>query len=373
MHKENKYYSYNKGRLPKGCQYCVKGEKLVIFITGICPRSCSYCPVSDQKYQHDVIYANERKVDAFADVVMEARLMDAQGAGITGGDPLAKLERTVEYIEKLKQEFGKEFHIHLYTSLNLVDGASLKQLYNAGLDEIRFHLDLDSDKLWDKLKLAFDYDWDVGVEVPLVIGKKKELKQMIDFINKINDNKRIFLNLNELETADSEHYKLRLETKDQLSYAVKGSLELGLELLEKIDDLNVHLCTAKLKDKIQLSERIKREAEGVKHSFDIVDGEGMLTRGALYSKELMPGFDYRKKLEQNHDALLDKLELILVKLKKKFAKEEFYLDMSKPRILCSKKLVKKKKDYFYSLRLKPAIVKEYPTADQLEIEVDFLT
>src|SRR3990167_9322210 len=112
--KENQYYSYNLKQLPKGCQYCVKGEKLVLFITGICPRSCVFCPVSDQKYQQDVTYANERKVQDFKDVLQEAELMRANGAGITGGDPLARLERTGEYIKKLKAHFGKQFHLHLY-------------------------------------------------------------------------------------------------------------------------------------------------------------------------------------------------------------------------------------------------------------------
>ena len=377
---KNQYHSCHLGDLPKGCQYCVQGQKLVLFVTGICPRNCAFCPVSDQKYQQDVSYANERKVFSFQDVLAEAKLMDAKGAGITGGDPLAKLERTLEYIKSLKKEFGSEFHIHLYTSLNLVTEKTLQQLFQAGLDEIRFHLDLDDQKLWDKLKLALNYIWDVGVEVPSIPSKKEELKTLIDFIEKTNNqtetNQIKFLNLNELETADTEHYKLNLETKDQLSYAIKGSLELGLELLNYVQaknlSLNVHLCTAKLKDKIQLSERIKREAKGTKHSFDFVDQEGMLTRGALYLPELKPGFEYRKKLEQNNDAILDQLELSLTKIKKKFPKEEFYLDTSKPRILCSRKLAKKKKNFFINLGLIPAIVIEYPTADQLEIEVEFL-
>ena len=190
--KQNKYYSYNKGPLPKGCQYCVKGEKLVIFITGVCPRHCNFCPVSDQKYQEDVIFANERKVTDFNDLLKEAEAMQAQGAGITGGDPLAKLERTLEYIKKLKEKFGKEFHLHLYTSLNLVNQETLKQLFSAGLDEIRFHLDLDNDKLWDKLELAKQFSWDVGVELPLVPGK--DYKKLIDYVKDKID----FLNLNEL-------------------------------------------------------------------------------------------------------------------------------------------------------------------------------
>lgn len=380
MPSENKYHSYYLGTLPSGCQYCIKGQKLVLFITGICPRNCTFCPVSDQKYQQDVVYANERKVADFDDVAKEAKLMSAEGAGITGGDPLVKFERTLEYIKKLKEQFGKEFHIHLYTSLNLVDEQKLKQLFDAGLDEIRFHLELDDEKLWKKLSLALEHDWDVGIEVPLVTGKKEELVKLTDFIEATNNqatkNKIKFLNLNELETADTKHYKLNLETKDQLSYAVKDSLELGLELLHYIENkdypLNVHLCTAKLKDAVQLSERIKREAQGARCTFDLVDNEGMLIRGALYLDNLKPGFDYRKKLAGNNDAILDKLSLLLKKIKIKFAKEEFHLDLNKPRILCSKKIVKKKKSYFIELGLVPAIVKEYPTADQLEVEVEFL-
>ncbi|MFH1275563.1 MAG: radical SAM protein, partial [Candidatus Woesearchaeota archaeon] len=302
MLKENKYYSYNQGQLPKGCQYCVKGEKLVLFVTGICPRQCKFCPVSDNKYQKDVQFANERKVEDVNDLIKEAELMDAKGAGITGGDPLTKLDRTCEYILKLKEKFGKEFHIHLYTSLNLVFLDVLKRLFNAGLDEIRFHLDLDDKKLWDKLSLAKKYSWHVGVEVPLIIGREMMLKEMIDFIVGKYDNivKVDFLNLNELEIADNEHYSQPGEVKDDLSYAITGSVELGLKLLdyvkEKGYELNIHLCTAKLKDAIQLSERIKRESEGMKKKFDLVDEEGMLLRGALYLEELMPGFSYRERL-----------------------------------------------------------------------------
>ena len=103
---KNKFYSYNSRKLPRGCAYCVKGEKLVLFVTGICPRKCCFCPVSDEKYQQDVIFANEQNVNNFDDVVMEAKSMNAKGAGITGGDPLARLDRTVSYIKKLKEKFG---------------------------------------------------------------------------------------------------------------------------------------------------------------------------------------------------------------------------------------------------------------------------
>src|SRR3989338_11016548 len=108
MISENQYYSYNLGILPEGCQYCVRGEKLVLFVTGICPRKCYFCPVSDEKYGHDVCYANERKVAHSEDIIAEALQMDAKGAGITGGDPLSRLDKTVDAIKLLKAKFGKE-------------------------------------------------------------------------------------------------------------------------------------------------------------------------------------------------------------------------------------------------------------------------
>ena len=381
---KNKYHSYNKGQLSKGCQYCVRGEKLVLFVTGICPRRCAFCPVSDQKYQHDVQFANERELsmdNSVNDLIKEAEIMRARGAGITGGDPLAKLDRTCDYIQKLKEKFDKVFHIHLYTSLNLVNLEGLKKLFEAGLDEIRFHLDLSDKKLWEKLKLAKTFQWDVGVEVPLIIGKEKELKELIDFVaGKYDGSKKIdFLNLNELEIADNQHYSQEGQPKDDLSYAIEGSLDLGLRLLRYIEEhelkLPTHLCTAKLKDAIQLSERIKRESLGMKKGFDIVDEEGMLLRGALYLPELMPGFNYREKLKSiDKRKMLEKLQPFYDRIKKKFNLEEggIHLDPEKPRILISKRLCKKKTPYFLSIGLKPAIVTEYPTADQLEIEVEFL-
>ncbi len=376
MISHNPYHSFNLNELPLGCKYCVRGEKLVLFVTGVCPRKCYFCPVSDQKFQHDVIYANERKVESPEDIIKEAKLMDAKGAGITGGDPLSKLDRTIEYIKLLKEKFGLMFHIHLYTSLNLITEEALKKLYEAGLDEIRFHLDLDSTQLWNKLIVARKFSWKIGVEIPLVPTKEKETFEILEFVKDKVD----FLNLNELEIADNSQSKLgemELHTKDKLSYAIKDSLELGLKVLEFAQkekyNLPIHVCTAKLKDAVQLANRLKREAQGAKKKFDLVNEEGMLTRGALYLPELVPGFGYRKKLDSvDKTELVRKLEPLLVRVKKelKVENDDLFLDSSKPRILLSKKLLMQNRKLFRKLGLIPAVVSEYPTADQLEVEVE---
>jgi len=372
------YHSFTVGELPLGCQYCVKGEKLVLFVTGLCPRRCYFCPVSDAKFNHDVTFANEREVENEDDLLEEANAMDAFGSGITGGDPLLKIERTIHYIQKLKEKYGEKFHIHLYTSLNLVTREKLQKLSTAGLDEIRFHLDLDSTVFWKNVEIAKDFPWKVGVEIPLLPLKKKELQEVIDFINGKVD----FLVLNELEMADNSQSKLcqmGFQTKDTVSYAVKGSLEVGLELLEYIKKqqwkLPTHLCTAKLKDSVQLTNRIQREGKNTKRKFDVITKEGILIRGALYLPELAPGFSYRRKIaEAPKEELLAQLQNINRKLKQElhFTDEDIIVDQRKMRLLVSAKNSRKHGALFKKYNLLPAIVKEYPTADQLEIEVEFV-
>ncbi|MBW2966786.1 radical SAM protein [Candidatus Woesearchaeota archaeon] len=352
---KTKFYSRKIGDLAKGCKQCVKGQKLVLFVTGICPRRCYYCPISDKKYGKDVIYANERPITNINQIIEEAKLCDAKGAGFTGGDPLCKLFRTTFSIGSLKKKFGKRFHIHLYTSFDLVNKDSLRKLYRAGLDDIRFHPDIENDKLWNKILLAERFEWDIGVEIPIIPDKLKETKKLIDyFYNKID-----FLNLNELEIADnkmSRLSKLGFLTKSRISYAVKGSEDMALELMKYIVkkryNLNVHYCAAKLKDRVQLGERIKRRAKNVAKPYDIVDEEGLLIRGAIYCKDLVR---IRKELMKEFDIFSNLIEI----------------DQDRKRLLTGAWIVDELKKELKKKKLKIAIVREYPTYDRLEVEVDF--
>ena len=124
--------------MPEGCKLCIRGAKLVLFVTGICNHSCYYCPLSEKRRGKDVVYANERPVKSYADILEEARLMDALGTGITGGNPALKFKRVIRYLKLLKREFGKEHHVHMYC-IGALPNEKLKELKDAGLDELRFH------------------------------------------------------------------------------------------------------------------------------------------------------------------------------------------------------------------------------------------
>jgi pyruvate formate-lyase activating enzyme-like uncharacterized protein len=377
---ETPHFSYTTGKLPRGCQLCVQGSKLVLFVTGLCSMKCYYCPISDVKRNKDDIWANEWKIEKVEDIITEAKLCDAKGAGLTGGDPILKLDRTISLINLLKKYFRKEFHIHLYTPTKLITEEKLKKLYKAGLDEIRFHPDIENNKEWSRIELAKKLQWHVGVEIPVIPGKAKETKKLIDYLSKIDID---FLNLNELEISDTNGNKLLekgFKTKDDISYAIKGSGELALKLMKYAQKKikNIHYCTAKLKDKVQLANRIKKRAKNIARDYDIVDWDGMLKRGAIYLEELKPTFGYRKKLGSLSKDSIKKFSKKLKKIKEELS-EEFRIpknfidiDENKLRILIDLKILMQLKQKIKDKKLVPAVVEEYPTHDQLELNVDFL-
>jgi len=105
--------------LSPACKMCADGSKMVVLITGLCPAKCFYCPLSLEKTGKDRIFADEWELSNEDDIdklIKEAEYIEATGAGITGGDPLVVWQRTKKYIKLLKEKFGQDFHIHLYTS-----------------------------------------------------------------------------------------------------------------------------------------------------------------------------------------------------------------------------------------------------------------
>lgn len=376
--KKTKYFSWRNGPLCKGCKQCVKGAKLVMFVTGLCSQKCFYCPLSERKYRKDVICANEWEIkdeDNVDEILEEAKMCDSLGAGITGGDPLMKLDRTIRYIKALKKKFGKKFHIHLYAPLPLVTDRKLEQLYKAGLDEIRFHPDFTTagyKTFWNKIKHAKRFKWKVGIEIPIIPGYKEKLIELIEYFKDHVD----FFNFNEFEVTGvhaKEIHDMGFHSKDGISYAAKGSEELAKELMKRYPKLKIHYCSAKLKDKVQLANRIKRRAKNAKTKYDKVTPEGMLVRGVIYLEDMKPGFGYHvqlRKIRENkkqYDAFLKDLAQMQKELMRDF-KVDTIVDIDKLRLITStanaKKLSKKIQNC--------AIVEEYPTKDALEMEIDFL-
>jgi pyruvate formate-lyase activating enzyme-like uncharacterized protein len=383
---ETPYCSLLQGPMPDGCRGCVKGEKLVLFVTGLCPATCFFCPLSEEKKMKDVIWANEQQLEGdeaqqIRMLIQEAKENKATGAGVTGGDPLTRLDRTCAYIRALKSEFGRKFHIHLYTPLILVNETTMKALYDAGLDEIRFHPSLTNDRFWERMKLGRRYGWKVGIEIPVLPDRVAESKRLIEYAgrNKLID----FLNLNELEISERtietfEERGYRIVRSD--SYAIKGSKEAARELLAEARKHNIpsHFCTVHLKDRIQMGNRIIRRAENVAQGFDIVDDEGLLTRGAIYLN-YSPKFSYGKKLKSLAADEKEKEILLLQDIfhwlqAQGMPKDAGLIDARRLRIVMSAEALSEiaaaLKNEFPKATC--AVITEYPTSDAFIVEMDEL-
>lgn len=268
---EGSFYTY----LSDGCKLCQKGAKMVLFITGLCPRDCFYCPVSEER-RKDLTYANEKLVNSDEDILQEGRYMKALGTGITGGEPLIRLEKVLHYIKLLKTEFGADHHIHLYTSI-APDEETIELLASAGLDEIRFHPPADS---WDELessnyaesiKTAQASGMLAGIEIPSVEGAEK----VVELARKMS----CFINLNELEFSDANADKMNsmgyyLET--EISNAVNGSMDVSREINEDNPNIRMHFCSSTYKDAVQLRERLIRIAENTSRAMDEITEEGTI-------------------------------------------------------------------------------------------------
>ncbi|MDD1678799.1 MAG: radical SAM protein [Methanomicrobiales archaeon] len=281
--------------LSKGCRLCQQGAKLVLFITGRCGRGCWYCPLARERKGNDTVFANDREVSRPEEAVVEARLMSALGSSITGGEPLLVVDRVMEYTRALKEAFGPDHHIHLYSAL-VPDEETLKSLRGL-VDEIRLHpppeewTDILDSPYLDGVRRAKARGFYAGFEVPALRGVEV-LEAALPELD--------FLNLNELEWGEISADEMRrrgFRLTDDLHNAVKHSSRWAQPLRHH---KKVHFCPSRYKDSVQLRERLKRIARNTARPFEEVTVDGTVMYGVTecnvddhHSRSLMKEGQYQ--------------------------------------------------------------------------------
>lgn len=283
-----------------------------------------------------MVYANERLVKTDEDVLKEARVMDALGTGITGGDPVVQLDRTLHYARILKHEFS-DHHIHLYTA-SALDDKTLQRMEGV-IDEIRIHL-IDFSDI-SSVKKALHYTFDVGVEIPMLPSRTKETKILIRNLKKIGIH---FINLNELEYADRNSNNLK---KLGYSFSTDSCTVLKSEeaALSLADDV-VHYCSAHDKDSVQLKNRFIRRARNVRKPYEEIE-DGLLVKGVIACRS-------KKEAQSVKAVLLSKVDI-----------PESFVDVVGTRVETHWALAEEASTW---ITAKIGIEKRYPTYDQPLIE-----
>ncbi len=319
--------SYIRGRgISKGCKFCLKGLKAVLFLNGMCqkPDHCSwYCPISEERRDKESTFADEIEIDTKEGLLEEINKINAKGMSITGGEPLSEtnLNKTLDYIGYIKLKKGRKFHIHLYTNGINFNEKIAKNLANKGLDELRFHPPKEK---WTNIEFALNKGMSIGAEVPVVPKheNKQILKKFIYYLDKIGVD---FINLNEFEYCfpNSQSLKDRgFQLKKGSIASVVNSREFALALIRELGpkvSIKMHFCSIKAKDYYQLKNRYIRRAKNVKLPFEVITEEGLLIFAQIEGE--------KKELVNLHKNILSGLKTNekLIIFDKKTIKLPFYI------------------------------------------------
>ena len=271
--------------ISKGCEQCAEGGKMVLFVYGYCDqRDCFYCPLGENRKNVNQVYANERAVEEDEDVIAEAERMDALGSSITGGEPQEALDRTCHYISLLKDEFGEDHHVHLYTGIT-GGRENMRRLAEAGLDEIRFHPPLEQwgdlhGTEWEEiLYIAREEGITPAFEIPGIRAEP-------EFVEFLEEGAAEFVNVNEFEMSDGNYRRMQergYELQDGHMSAVEGSKSEILTAMASHP--RVYFCTSVFKDAAQHRNRLKRMARKIRREFDEVTDDGTLVYGKTWATE----------------------------------------------------------------------------------------
>ncbi|RLI83369.1 radical SAM protein [Archaeoglobales archaeon] len=316
------YYTY----LTEGCRLCRRGSKLVLFITGLCRENCFYCPISFERKGKDVIYANERRVKRIEDFYTELEMMDAEGVAITGGEPLLKLGRLVEYLRISKKI---DLHVHIYTSIPANERLLSKIKI---VDEIRFHPPelRNPERYYEPIKTAKRFGIEVGIEIPAIKFEEK----IVEIVNELD----VFLNVNQLEASESNWSELV-----KRGFQIKDYFVENPDVIKMYERANkFHYCSARFKDVAQFRRRLLRMAMNQPEFYKVTrDGTIVCCR-----------------IEGN----LDEAEKILQRRGYNYSRFEDCIETSP-------ELNRNVREDLKSKGLKLSIVERYPTANRTIIEL----
>jgi pyruvate formate-lyase activating enzyme-like uncharacterized protein len=264
------------GDLSPGCGTCCEGDWSCLFINGVCNGRCFYCPTSQnskgEPTTNSLKFANPRD---YLDYVAHYRF---KGVSLSGGEPLMTFDRTMTYVSKLKQRFGDEIHLWLYTNGTLATAEKIVLLRDAGLNEIRFDISADHYSL-DKLKLAIGKIPCVTVEIPAIPEDYRKLRELLPELAGAGVN---HLNLHQLRCTPHNlshllprHYTFSHGPKVVIPESELTALQLLLDA-DQNGGPSVNYCSYAYKYRFQTRAARRRAAEILTAPYEDVTEAGFI-------------------------------------------------------------------------------------------------
>lgn len=163
-------------QISKGCKLCGEGKWSCLFITGKCNAACFYCPASQLKDEVPTSQNLEfETADAYAEYI---NYFNFKGVSFSGGEPLLYFDRTLEYLQKVRENCNPDIYTWMYTNGILSDVEKFNKLADAGLNEIRFDIGATKYTL-DNVRKAKGIIPNVTIEIPAVPEEKEKIKLLL--------------------------------------------------------------------------------------------------------------------------------------------------------------------------------------------------
>lgn len=275
--KQSKIYC---GELSPGCLICGEGYWSCMFINALCTTHCFFCPQDRKiKKEHAPITEDNIIFDSPEDYVGYLEKFNFRGVGFSGGEPLLVFGKLLEYLKKIRERFGKEIYLWIYTNGDLINKDKLKRLKEAGLDEIRFDI---SARDYDlrPVELAVNIINTVTVEIPAIPEDYEIVKKCLLKIQKLGVK---YLNIHQLNTTEynyknyaNRHYTFLHDPSISIFESEIVALKLIRYAIDNKITLPINYCSSVYKNRLQGKGKRERRAPLLKEDFEEITSAGYI-------------------------------------------------------------------------------------------------
>ena len=239
-----------------------------MFISHSCTRHCFFC-LREQKEAEDFVPYVERDIK-FASVerfIEYLKSFHFEGISFSGGEPFMKFDRLFEYIKAIRDAFGNQHYVWVYTNGDLVNEEKLTRLEEAGLDEIRFDI---SAREYDlgPVSLALGHVPHVAIEIPAIPEDVERVTSLLPHLESMGVE---YINLHQLmvndynrEAFQARGYTVLRDERYDDWFGIRESESAALEILNYAAESNMRMginyCSRLYKYLFQLSGFRRRYA-----------------------------------------------------------------------------------------------------------------
>ena len=261
--------------LSKGCQCCGEGTGICLFPGMRCNLDCSYCPQGD-KFQRNSALEHDRAftidpstllwIDDLKLMIEDASDDKVKGISYSGGEPFLYLNKVVEMGNFVKEKKPNCYQ-WIYTNGVLADRTNLTKVFNANIDEIRFHISASNfaDKVMDHLKIAREIFPRVTVEIPATQKVKEWMidKDGLKILEKIGIEQlnlgELFYHLNDQrQDFNSDRYYLFTQFPFPTRISEVKSRVYTYEIIEAAINRNINILINDCSNERKVVQMVKR-------------------------------------------------------------------------------------------------------------------